>query len=58
MKEGAIIERVEDAVQQIKQMVFEHELRAADGTIIHMKADTICIHGDNKAAVGFARSFV
>lgn len=54
-EEGALIERVEDAVQQIKQMVFEHKLRAADGTLINMKADTICIHGDNKAAVTFAR---
>jgi UPF0271 protein len=32
-------------------MIFDQNITALDGTIIEVKADTICIHGDHAAAL-------
>ncbi|MFC5602059.1 LamB/YcsF family protein [Sporosarcina koreensis] len=45
----------EVAIRQIVRMVKEGKVRATDGTDITIKADTICIHGDGKTAVEFAK---
>ncbi len=38
------------------RMMTEGLVRASDGQDIHVRADTICIHGDNPEAVSFARA--
>jgi UPF0271 protein len=43
------------AVAQVLQMVRDGTVRATDGRIVSVKADTICLHGDGSRAVAFAR---
>jgi UPF0271 protein len=47
----AIIEAPTEATQQVLSMIFDQNITALDGTIIEVKADTICIHGDHAAAL-------
>jgi UPF0271 protein len=47
----AIIEAPTKATQQVLSMIFDQSITALDGTIIEVKADTICIHGDHTAAL-------
>lgn len=50
----ALIEKTENAVNQVLQMLTEKSVTTVSGKIIPIKADTICIHGDGKHAVEFA----
>jgi UPF0271 protein len=47
----AIIEAPTEATRQVLSMIFDQNITALDGTIIEVKADTICIHGDHAAAL-------
>ncbi len=47
----AIIEAPTEATRQVLSMIFDQSITALDGTIIEVKADTICIHGDHTAAL-------
>lgn len=51
---GAMIEKTEDSLQQVLQMIRDKSVTTIDGLTIPIKADTICIHGDGKQAVAFA----
>lgn len=53
---GALITRVEDAVQQVLQMVNEKTVTTVSGKRIPIQAQTVCIHGDGKHAALFART--
>jgi UPF0271 protein len=37
-------------------MAREGKVRAVDGSIVTLKADTLCVHGDGTHAVAFARN--
>lgn len=50
---GAVIHDEEEAIRRIKQMVFDKEITAITGKVIPIKADSICVHGDNPEAVNF-----
>jgi UPF0271 protein len=52
---GALIENEEDAIQQVLHMVKEKGVRSLSGKFIPIQADTICLHGDGKHAVSFAK---
>ena len=52
---NALIEDDEQCIQQVMQMVTEGTVTTTTGKIIPIVADTICIHGDGKNAVSFAR---
>lgn len=52
---NALITDHDVAIRQIVRMVKEGKVRATNGTDVAIKADTICIHGDGKTAVEFAR---
>ena len=52
---GAMIEDVEVSVAQVKRMVLEGVVRSVGGKDVPVKADTLCIHGDQPGAVAFAR---
>jgi len=43
------------AVAQALRMIREHVVRAVDGTIVAISADTLCLHGDGPTAVETAR---
>lgn len=54
-QEGAVIEDSFVAVRRTIRMVTEGVVTAIDGTVIPIKADSVCLHGDGKKAVLFAR---
>jgi 5-oxoprolinase (ATP-hydrolysing) subunit A len=52
---NALIENEEQCIQQVLQMVREGSVTTIAGNRIPVIADTICIHGDGKFAVSFAK---
>jgi UPF0271 protein len=52
---NALIEDVEKSVQQALKMISEKSVTSVNGKNVSIIADTICIHGDGKNAVEFAR---
>lgn len=54
-QENALIENEEQCIQQVMQMVKEGRVTAVSGKTIGIKANTVCIHGDGKHAVNFAK---
>lgn len=53
---NALIRDTSTAVSQVIQMIKEQTVTATDGEKVPLKAETICIHGDGKHAVEFAKS--
>lgn len=51
---NAIIHDSELAINRVIRMVRDGKVEAVDGTDIEIKADTICIHGDEPQALDFA----
>lgn len=54
-KPGAMIEDPELAAAQVKRMVTEGRVRSLQGEDVKVRADTLCIHGDQPGALDFAR---
>jgi UPF0271 protein len=52
----ALIETTDKAIQQVLQMVKLNTVTSVNGNEITVIADTICIHGDGKHAVKFAKA--
>ncbi|MGE0802228.1 MAG: LamB/YcsF family protein [Lautropia sp.] len=52
---GAMIEDEDIAVAQVKRMVLEGRVRTQSGREVAVRADTLCIHGDQPGAVAFAK---
>jgi len=50
-EKGAVIEDHEAVTKRALKMALEGKVIAIDGTEIDLKADTLCVHGDNPAAV-------
>lgn len=44
------------SIQQVLRMVTEGRVTAVDGTDVEVRADTLCIHGDQPGAVVFAKA--
>lgn len=53
---GSLIEETDKAVVQVLQMIKEGTVTTVSGKIIPIVAETICIHGDGKQAVEFAKA--
>ena len=53
---NALIEDVEKAVHQALQMVKKKKVTSINGNDILITADTICVHGDGKNAIAFAKA--
>ena len=53
---GSMIDDVDAAIAQVKRMVLEGVVRSVSGKDVPVKADTLCIHGDQPGAVVFARA--
>lgn len=54
-REGAVIQDEQIAVSRTIQMVKKGFVTAIDGTEVPIQADSICLHGDGKKAVLFAK---
>ena len=52
---GAMIEDPDASVAQVERMVLERRVRTLSGQDIPVRADTLCIHGDQPGALAFAR---
>lgn len=52
---NALIENEDQAINQVLQMVKEKTVTATTGKHVPLIAETVCIHGDGKNAVGFAK---
>jgi len=52
---GALVEDEEQAVGRVLRMVKEGVVRSRQGQDVALRADTVCIHGDQPGAVPFAR---
>jgi UPF0271 protein len=53
---GAVIHDEKVVAQRVLRMVTEGKVAAIDGTVIPVKAHTICVHGDTPGAADFART--
>lgn len=53
---NALIEDVNKVVKQVLQIIKERTVTTLSGKIIPVIADTVCIHGDGKQAVEFAKA--
>ncbi len=53
---NALIENENEAIQQVLKMIKEAKVKTTSGKEIPMVAETICIHGDGKNAVAFAKA--
>ena len=51
----AMIHDVDTSIAQVKRMIEEGKVKSVDGTDVVVRADTLCIHGDEPNAVEFAR---
>jgi 5-oxoprolinase (ATP-hydrolysing) subunit A len=53
---GAVIHDAEVAATRVIRMVEEGGVRSTSGKLVPVAIDTICVHGDNPAAVAMART--
>ena len=54
-KPGAMIENDEEAIAQTLSLVKNKQVKAIDGSIVSVNAQTVCLHGDGPHALDFAR---
>jgi UPF0271 protein len=54
-KPNALIENPEEAATQVLRMVREGKTISENGKLIEVEAQTVCIHGDGKHALAFAK---
>src|SRR5690349_21823419 len=52
----AVIHDVDRAAARVRAMVEDGAIHAESGKRLKVKIDTVCVHGDNPAAVGMARA--
>jgi len=53
---GAVIRDPEVVAERALRMAAEGKIIATDGTVIEIEAQTLCVHGDNPAAVDLVRT--
>ena len=53
---GAVIKDKELAIKRVVRMVKEGKVESINGKDIDIKADSICVHGDNPKALEFVKN--
>jgi UPF0271 protein len=53
-QEGAVLHDVDAIVERAVRMATKGEVLAVDGTLVGVRPDSLCIHGDTPGAVGMA----
>jgi UPF0271 protein len=51
---GAVLEDPEQVAEHVLRMATESAVRAIDGSILKIRAESICVHGDSPGAVAMA----
>lgn len=54
-KPGAFVKDIDEALPRVIRMIKEGKVTAVDGQDIDIKADSICVHGDNPKAMEFVQ---
>ena len=54
-QDGAMVRDAAVAAERVMRAVEHGEVEATDGTVIPVRCDTVCIHGDSPTALAFAR---
>lgn len=54
-KPGAMIETDEAAIAQTLSLIKDKQVKAIDGSLVRVNAQTVCLHGDGAHALDFAR---
>jgi len=52
---GAMIESEDEAIGRVIDMIDRGTVRSITGKMVEIKADSICVHGDNPEAVSFVK---
>lgn len=52
---GAVLHDPEQVAERMLRLATEGAIEAADGSLLRLDAQSICVHGDNPAAVAMAR---
>lgn len=52
---NAMIHDVDQAINQVIRMVKQGKVEAVDGSDVEIKADTVCVHGDEPTALDFVK---
>lgn len=55
-KPGAVLDTLEAALMQARMLALHAQVRCAEGTLLSLRADTLCLHGDRDDAAIFARA--
>ncbi|MDW3652221.1 MAG: 5-oxoprolinase subunit PxpA [Bacteroidia bacterium] len=55
-KEGSVLGDAEVASDQVLSIARDHRLTASNGAVLEVHAQSVCIHGDNPAAVDILKS--
>jgi UPF0271 protein len=53
---GAVLSDPQEAAAQAVKIAVEGRVRSVDGTEVPLRADTLCLHGDNPHAIAHARA--
>jgi len=53
---GAVIKDVEQTIDRVIEMLTIGQVKSIQGNRIEVRADTICVHGDNPCALEFVKS--
>ncbi len=54
-REGSMITDEDECVERVIGMVVSGEVKSINGNYVKVKADSICLHGDSRGAVAFAK---
>lgn len=53
---NSVLSNTKEVIKQVESMISRSEVTATNGEIIEVKADTICVHGDNAEALALVNS--
>ena len=53
---GSVIHDKDEAAARVVEMVTNGQVTATDGTKINIKADSVCVHGDNREALELVKN--
>ena len=53
---NAVLHDVDDIIRRCKQLIIHQELQAVDGRVINVKANSLCVHGDNTDALAMVKA--
>ncbi len=53
---GAVLDTLDEALAQARLLALHSQVRSGEGTLLRLRADTLCLHGDRDDAAIFARA--